>query len=133
MKVYFKTEKIDNTTFYGYNIYMNEQMVDSLYGVINDSNENTLNKITKNMLIKNKSVLKYDKLLTLKYDKLEDAKYMAYMINHDKFYEDIKNDSVLMTSPSIFLSDNNAKHKLEMGLNKYKMMYNYYAKTLKQR
>lgn len=133
MKIYFKAEKVNNKTFYGYNIYMDEQLVDSLYGVMIESKEDTLNKATKNMLIKNESVLKFDKILTLKYENLDDTKYMTYVIHHDNFYDKYNKNTTIMTSPSVFLSDTIAKHKLEIGLDRYKLMYNYYAKSSYQR
>ena len=126
MKVYFKADQVYNKTFYGYNIYMNDKLADSLYGVMSGTKDEVLNKITKNMLIKNNSVLAYDKLLTLKYENLDTTKQMIHTIKYDQTYQSYKDNNVsFMISPSVFLSDNIPMHQLSKGIERYKMMYNY--------
>lgn len=129
MKIYFKTLNQNNMIFYGYHIYMNNKLVDNLYGVILENKDNILNKITLNMLKRNKDVLKYDKLLTLKYDSLESTKNMVYAINHNSEYNEYhKNNICLMASPSIFLSDVEPSTKLLNNLKSYQQKYNYFNK-----
>lgn len=130
MKVYFKTEQFDNKTFYGYNLYMNDTISDSLYGIMSGTKEEVLNQITKNMLKKHQSVLKFDKLVTLKYENLDMTKQMVHTIKYDQSYQTYKDNNVsLMISPSVFLSDNIPMHKLEQGMTKYKMIHQYYTKN----
>lgn len=129
MKVYFKTEQVGNNTYYGYNLYMDETMSDSLYGVMFGTKEEVLNQVTKNMLKRNQSVLNFDKLITLKYENLDMTKQMVHTIKYDKSYQTYKDNNVsLMISPSVFLSDNIPMYQLEQGMMKYKMMHKYYTK-----
>ena len=131
IKVYFNTEKLnDKQTLYGYQMYVNDILSETHIGVSNDDEKELTDTMTKQMMIKNKSLFKFDKLVYLKYKDLDLTKQMNYNVGHSSFYQEYRQQGVVLScNPSVFLSDNLYNSKLKQSMNNYKLKYNYFCKT----
>lgn len=130
MKIYIKTEKYsEDKILYGYNLYIENTLSDSLIGIMNGNKEEVTDIVTKNIFLKNKELLNYNKLVILKYENLDITKLMKYNIDHQQFYNNLsKNGLVISTNPAVFLSDNQPSFILQKQMDRYKLTLNYYNK-----
>lgn len=131
MQFYVSTKEIsENNYLYGVMSMINDEPFDFIVGQMNGEKDDIINLISKNTLIKNKTVLK-NNYYTFKYEDLDTTKKMLSKFHIDDFYKSYSKEQQtdLDALPALFLSDTTKMMPLNKKMNNYKQMLQYYQIT----
>jgi hypothetical protein len=131
MQFYVSTKEIsENNYLYGVMSMINDEPFDFIVGQMNGEKDDIINLISKNTLIKNKTVLK-NNYYTFKYEDLDTTKKMLSKFHTDDFYKSYSKEQQtdLDALPALFLSDTTKMMPLNKKMNNYKQMIQYYQIT----
>lgn len=124
LQFYVSTKEIsENNYLYGVMSMINDEPFDFIVGQMNGEKDDIINLISKNTLIKNKTVLK-NNYYTFKYEDLDTTKKMLSKFHTDDFYKQYSKEqqTSLDALPAIFLSDLTKLSNLTKRMNNYEQL-----------
>lgn len=124
LQFYVQTKEISNNNhLYGVMTMIDDKPYDYLIGSMKGDKEYVIDKVSKNTLIKNKTVLK-NNYYSFKYDNLDITKKMLYKFHTEDFYTQYSKEqqTSLDALPSIFLSDLIKLSNLTKRMNNYEQL-----------
>ena len=135
LQFYVHTKEIkENNHLYGIMTMINDEPFDYMIGTMKGNKEFIIDKVSKNILIKNKTVLK-NNYYSFKYDNLDITKKMLYKFHTEDFYKQYSKEqqTSLDALPAIFLSDLTKLSNLTKRMNNYEQLLNYQQNKTKNR
>lgn len=113
-------------SIYGAVSYIDGKPFDFMIGTHIGTKKEISEKVTKLLLERNKSKLRYNSYV-FKYEDLHLTKEINYKFKNDKFYQEYSkmNKTELFAAPSVFLSDKNKELILQQKMNTYIMCRDY--------
>lgn len=124
LQFYVQTKEISkNNQLYGVMTMIDDKPFDYLIGNMEGDKEYVIDKVSKNILIKNKTVLK-NNYYSFKYDNLDITKKMLYKFHTEDFYKQYSKEqqTSLDALPAIFLSDLTKLYNLTKRMNNYEQL-----------
>lgn len=130
---YIHIKKLDKKHLYGIMTILNDNIVETIEGIVDGERSEIIDNLTRYCLKRNKPMLERT-MMVFKYDNIDDTKRMLYNFQHLDYYKEYKEENkvYLDASPSVFLSDVEKISKLNKKMDYHLKLLDYFAKGIER-